>query len=266
MATWRHVAECDMPPSHYPPVESCVLLGRTARGAVRVLERLPTPVDSNGIPDPYETLRLLASTLDANYQLPFQTNVHHQVHYKREYQEPTEKAYRESPSLMMNMPVQLHNLDHKLLIRAPKPPERVMEEYVGEQRAVSLLFKLGSATLRNERLARKIKMSLPQLRPTDRSVALEQLSEAERRANRKRKLYEKTLTRQTLGSMGLLPDAAILDAMGIQSATTYLGKIGGNRFLDFRRASQDFIGRYGIETGAVPGACPDGDDVLLPAA
>lgn len=77
------------------------------------------------------------------------------------------------------------------------------------------------------------------------------ITSATRRARMKRNLYEKTLHRQkSPGPLGLLPDPEHLDFIGLAAAATYLGKIGGNEFLDFRRASQDFIVRYGIRQGA----------------
>jgi hypothetical protein len=214
---------------------------------VRPIEKFPTPVDDNGIPNPHESLRLLASLIDSTYQLPGATNVHHQVHYRAEYREPIERSYRESPSLMMNMPVQLHNLDHAILLRAPKPPERVMEQYVREQRTISTLFQLGSASLRSTRLVETLRKNEPIVGVADRRELLDLLASAARRARTKRKLYEKTLTRSMLSPLGLMPDPEILDAMGMADATTYLGKIGGNEFLDFRRASQVFIQKYGIQ-------------------
>lgn len=246
MAKWEHVSQCATPP-HLPPVEVCVALVEDSRGTVRPIEKFATPIDHNGIPNPHESLRLLASLIDSTYQLPGATNVHHQVHYRTEYSDPIERSYRESPSLMMNMPVQLHNLDHAILLRAPKPPERVMEQYVHEQKTISTLFRLGSAALRNARLAETLRKTESVVGVSDRRELLDLLASATRRARSKRKLYEKTLTRSMPGSLGLMPDPDVLDAMGMADATTYLGKIGGNEFLDFRRASQVFIQKYGIQ-------------------
>lgn len=248
MTVWRHVSECDAPPPYVPPVDACVLLTTDGKGNVRPVERLKTPVDENGIPNPYETLRLLASTLDANYALPHPTNVHHQVHFRSEYQEPIEKTYRESPSLMMNMSVQMHNLNHLLLERAPKPSVATMEQYNREQRLISLLFKTGWAAVNSERAAHNLTEHLERHKAVDRVTTLESIANMSRRSRTKRKLFEKTLARQAASSIGLMPDADMLGEMGVAEATTYLGKIGGNQFLDFRRASQDFIIRYGIRT------------------
>jgi hypothetical protein len=247
MDRWRYVSECDTRPPHLPPVDACALLTQDSRGIVRPIERFETPVDDNGIPNPYETLRLLASTLDSGYILPMQTNVHHQVHYRSEYQETTEKAYRDSPSLMMNMSVQMHNLNHELLLRAPKPPHRTMEQYNIEQQAISTLFKFGSAALHAERQADNLSDRLGGLAFTDLAIATDGIAQLRRKARTKRKLYEKVLQKLDAGPLDLLPDPAMLSDMGLSDATTYLGKIGGNGFLDFRRASQEFIKSYGIE-------------------
>lgn len=248
MAKWEHIS-VSVPPPHLPPVEACVILTQDAKGVVRPVEKFPTPVDDNGIPNPYESLRLLASLIDSSYELPNSTNVHHQVHYRSEYQEKDERTYRESPSLMMNMPVQLHNLDHAVLLRAPKPSARVMEQYNREQRAISILFKLGSASLRNTRLADTLRKEEPVLGWSGRQDLHELLANAIRRERTKRQLYEKMLSRTEVGHLGLMPDPDALGDMGMREATTHLGKIGGNEFLDFRRASQDFIRKYGIQQG-----------------
>jgi hypothetical protein len=250
MNRWRHVSECTASP-HLPPAETCVLLEQDKRGNTRAIEQWETPVDDNGIPNPYETLRLLASTLDASYMLPIQTNVHHQVHYRSEYSSLIEKEYRESPSLMMNMSVQMHNLNHKLLLRAPKPPVNVMEQYNAEQRALSLLFRLGSASLASDRAATNSIETLGSLSRTELRVATDAIADYRRRARMKRRLYEKHLGRATIGRLGLLPEVDDLRDMGMSDATAYLGKIGGNQFLDFRRASQEFIARYGVKTTVI---------------
>lgn len=170
MPKWQYVADLPVAPPHFPPPETCIALRADAatKSGARVIERFETPTDEFGIPNPYETLRLLASTLDASYQLPSATNVHHQVHYRREYAETIEREFRESPSLMMNISVQMHNLDHALLNRAPKPALRVMEQYVLEQRSVSALFRLGSAAIRNQRIADTLSGRLEQATYTEK--------------------------------------------------------------------------------------------------
>ena len=208
-------------------------------GRVAVRYTIDTPIDELGIPDGARIVELLNSTVDSNYEWPGATNVHHLCYPRRVYEaDPVAREFREGAGLMVRMPIQPHNLLHRLLNNFDMPERGVMIERNREQRQVDRLFKLGRTSIRYGKWARQFAQAAEDPRTSYREPAglahfYQKLSDIY--AGRYLDYLEKI--ENGPGVTGLRPDAAELIDIG--AATKRLGRIAGSGFIDARRSIQE---------------------------
>ena len=122
------------------------------KGKVIPAYTLETPLDQNGVPDPKQVITMIMNEISTPYQWPPETNIHHTAWPRRDYDgSPTDRAYRNDTSLLVLVPIQFHNLAHKLMEQPPKPAYDIMHQRVLEQRQRDLLFEYGRRALRYSR-------------------------------------------------------------------------------------------------------------------
>lgn len=246
MAKWEHVTKCQAPP-HYPPPEVCEITKRTLNRRVRITEQVETPLDEFGRPDIVEMLRIVASSLDFEYEWPHATNVHHLAHTRRSYEEAGDipLAYRRSPSLMVNLPVQTHNMIHGLFEIPPMPSLDVMREHVIEQKRISTLFTLGRDAVKFTRWSQEIADGLQEGRYDNmRRMGEVAYYYANVATFREMQFYDR-LDSYDKGELGLMPEPTSLAELPLAEATNQLAKLGAVRFRDMRHTSQEFVHGYG---------------------
>ncbi|MBQ68817.1 hypothetical protein CL689_02025 [Candidatus Saccharibacteria bacterium] len=227
---------------HLPPVEQSLLLTVANNGRVKAIEKLDTPVDEYGVPDPYEYLGRLAVTLDDTYEPPKPTNVHHLIHpradYARHGRDSVQYRYRESPSLMLEIPIQIHNYGHWVMLPPKMPPFEVMEQRVKEQEQVDRLFRIGRAVIAAPRWLDEMHGRGAQLyRTAETYVSRHEPTEAQ---------FFDELDKMDDGVLGLMPNRQDLADMGLPAATRYLGVLAGANSLTLRREARASIRRYGL--------------------
>lgn len=236
------------PRQHLPPVERSSNLKLCRDGKVRAIEKIDIPLDEYGVPVPVELIHEVAAMVDSEYVWPKYTNVHHLSWPRRSYHEhesDTAALYRESSSLMMNIPIQFHNFIHAVTLPPPMPSVEVMSQRVLEQRSVDILFELGRRTIRYARWQEDAERLMENARPTD-SKDLEDIVRLYRSlsANSERFFYGH-LEQTPEEGIGLMPDKYELASSGILRATQKLGRLAAVESLDFRRESQLAVVRHG---------------------
>lgn len=224
---------------HLPPVEQSLLLRVGNKGKVIATDRLDTPTDAFGIPDPLRYIEELAATLDPEYSPPGERNVHHLIHprsaYHRYGRGSVPYKYRESPSLMVEIPVQLHNYGHWVMSPPPMPTQEVMRQRVEEQEQINRLFAIGRAVIAAPRwLADMHGNGAQRYR-----AAVEYVADREPTAA----MFFDELDRCQDGFLGVMPDRQDLADMGLPAATRYLGVLAGARSLVLDREARESIKR-----------------------
>lgn len=225
--------------NHLPPVEQSSLLEITKDRRVRALDKIDTPVDEYGVPEPHRYLESLAETLDPDYLPPNTTNIHHLVHPRQRYhasgRDSVQYKYRESPTVMLEMAQQLHNYGHWVMLPPEMPAYEVMEQRVKEQNQINTLFKLGRAVIAAPRwLDDMFGNGAQSYQVAEAYVETHEPSEA---------IFYDYLDSCQDGQLGLMPDKQGLADMGIPAATRYLGVLAGARALSFKRESRDIMQR-----------------------
>lgn len=245
MAKWEHVTKCQAPP-HYPPPEVCNITKRALNHRVCITERIETPLDEFGRPDILEMLRIIASNIDSEYEWPHATNVHHLAHTRRSYENAGETplAYRRSPSLMVDIPVQTHNVIHGLFEIPPMPSMDVMREHVIEQKRIGTLFTLGRDAVKFTRWSMEIEDGLQQGRyDVTRGVGKVASYYAHMGMFRGMQFYDR-LDTYDKGQLGLMPDPTLLAELPLSEATNQLAKLGAVKFRDLRHTAQELVRGY----------------------
>lgn len=146
-----------MPSSHHlPPPDVCSNL-YVVRDKIKVRETYATPLDELGLPDVVQTLQLVDSLVDPEYEWPQRTNVHHIMYPRRMYHgSKLGYDFREGSAMLFEQPIQQHNLLHRSLEPAPLPSEALMRECVREQRIHDTLYTLGSRAIRFDRWSKQL--------------------------------------------------------------------------------------------------------------
>ena len=228
-----------VPGEHLPPPEVCSLLVAKKNGRVAVRYTIDTPVDELGIPDGPSIIKLVNSTVDPNYEWPGSTNVHHLCYPRRAYEaDPVAREFREGAGLMVRMPIQPHNLLHRLLNDFEMPDREVMVERNREQRQVDRLFKLGRTSIRYGKWARQFVQAAEDPRTSYREPAgLAHFYQTLSNIYAGRYLDYLEKIESGPGVTGLRPDAAEL--IDIDTATKRLGRIAGSGYVDAHRSIQE---------------------------
>lgn len=201
------------PGNHLPPPEVTNILKRDPVGRVRVKHQVPTPEDEFGIPDTRGIAVALANMFSQPYHVPRLTNVHHAAWPRRKYEDtPLGFAYRNDPSLLMNMSIQIHNLLHVTMLPPSIPSVDVMHNRVAERNYLNTMYKCGRRAVVYARWSRTIE-----------ELANEQADEAwientrgfyGKRARREADNFDRLRDRMPAPQVGLLPDAEMLSSLG----------------------------------------------------
>src|SRR5690606_22759846 len=190
-----------------------------------------------------------ASTVDADYDWPRVSNIHHLAWPKRIYYEDSSKsaiAYRESTALLVDMPIQLHNLIHLVTPPPIKPNPEVMGQRVIEQEQAGTLFELGRLAIRYARWMQEVEAMRDNVTLARSRDLLEASSYYESLSRNFGDRYRRYLDQIEDGWVGLLPSRESLHQMGLVKATQQLGKIAAVRSIDLRRESQVAVEHLGI--------------------
>lgn len=227
------------PGEHLPPLDVCPLLVEKKKGKVAVRHTFDTPVDDLGIPDGPRIIALVNSVVDPEYEWPGSTNVHHLCYPRREYEaDPVSREFREGAGLMVRMPIQPHNLLHRLLNNHPMPEREVMIERNREQRQIDVLFELGRRCIRHRKWSNQFEqaanMGNTDWRETNElAIFYEKLSTVY-----ETRYHDYLSTVETgPGVTGLRPDPETLT--DIRDATRRLGTIAGTGYIDAHRSIQE---------------------------
>jgi hypothetical protein len=247
--TSKRTAESDSTPawSHLPPVDASVLLKVNKKGAIKAVEKLPTPVDEFGIPDGKTALELALSTLDAGHQFPRRYNRHHLVYPRVQYHEHTSgseipKLFRESKFLIWHYPQQLHNYWHEIYEDPIEPDFDVMYECVREQSEIDMLFCVGQTAIQLHRMRFADE--------TDDITRRQLRMNALRDSRQCKAIFYDLLHSYPQSQIGILPDRQQLADMPFGNAIRALGTLAGSRSLDARRETHTLLTRVGISNTA----------------
>jgi len=224
---------------HLPPVDASLLLEVGANRRVRAIEKIETPIDAFGVPSAFLYLAALAETLHPEYTPPKAANVHHLVNPKRSYTQGGKNSikykYRESPSLMLEIPVQIHNYGHWIMQPPAMPHMDVMTQRVKEQDQINKLFKIGRSVIAAPRwLDEMYGEGMQTYRAAEDYINKYEPTEA---------MFYDTLDACEDGIMGLMPDRQELADIGLRTATAKLGVLAGARALTLQRESVDIVRR-----------------------
>lgn len=227
---------------HLPPLDASALLRVDASGRVRATELLDMPLTEHGIPDPAGYLELLSGTLSAEYEPPATTNVHHLAYPKADYRQEGRDGvpglFRDSPSLMVSIPVQLHTYGHWIMRHPPQPSRAVMEQWVREQQQVDQLYSLGQAAISATRWLDSLRGEGAMHRRTaERYLAERAVSQG---------MFLDYLDKCQDAQVGLMPSREGLAAKSLRGATRELGKLSTGRVQVLHRQARTTIRTSGL--------------------
>lgn len=221
---------------HLPPSD---MFGPTIRenGRVALDDAMEVPLDEFGVPRPLELMRRVLATLDSSYKLPAPTNVHHVAFTRARYlgypDDPKRYAakYRESASLQLRMPVQLHNYTHAIIDLPPVPSLDIMRQRVIEQQQVNILAMLGNRSLKYWRWTdeQELKASLDNEKyqeHTDNARIYELL------AHEAMMYFHDYLGKAGDAQVGLMPDRNVLSKIDFDVAVKHLGTLSTIRTIN----------------------------------
>lgn len=229
--------------SHLPPPEQSLLLKRDRKGSVRVIEKIPTPVDEFGIPDSDEILRIAMSTLSSDYVPPGVSNIHHRIYPRDRYHNHPSgsvapKLYRESAFNMVRYQQQLHNYLHAIFKDPDEADMSVMFQCAREQAQTDELYFIGQTA---------IQLSRDRYQDVTDDVARTHLRfNALQDSRRFEGLFYDFLEAYPDGQIGLFPDKEWLASQSLRNATRALGVLAGARSLDARRDASILVKKIGI--------------------
>lgn len=241
------------PWSHLPPPEASTVILRSETGKFYVPSKwkLETPVTERNIPVPSKILQLACETLAANYVFPplkiegsqKQYNDHHTAYpashyYRHRSGSKIPGRYRESGSLIMRVPIQMHNYIHALFEPPPAVEMDAMEQWVKEQHSVNTLFDLGQRAIRlsRSRYDGEIDDSLRHsLQKNDRiNSGIYQA------------IFYHELEATDNGELGLLPNIEKLKNVQFEQAVRELGTRAGSQSVNYSRHTYSVLKRYGV--------------------
>lgn len=239
MARWQR-ARGGLPGEHLPPPSACTNLIYHKSGKAKVRQTFEMPVDELGLPDADQTLDVLNSTIDPEYEWPRFTNIHHLCYPRRQYHaDPLMHELREGSAMLVHLPIQQHNLLHQTFEHMPMPSREVAHERVLEQRQCDTLFRIGRLAIRFERWSRQFaeheaeigQMAVRDVLALSRFYALSAQIYSDR--------YDGYLDRlpEDGGVTGLLPPRSQL--LDFHQAVPALGQVSGQGFIDRRRSAEE---------------------------
>lgn len=236
MAGWQRARSC-VPGEHLPPATvTSLLVEEKKTGRRRAVRQLETPVDEFGVPDTKALVLQLLDTMDVPYQWPALTNVHHAAWPRRSYEDDLEKEYRNGSSLLMDIPIQFHNLVHATTRSPDKPARDVIEQRVHEQRYMDIMFACGRRALRYARWGENLEHYVNE--EADEAWIENTRGYYGHMARYEAGNFHRLLDKMPVGQVGLLPPQEALGQMGIVSATRYLGRYAAAEAFDYRRLVQ----------------------------
>lgn len=112
MTGWSYRKSCPRG-DHLPPASVTPYLYELSNGKRRAKDTLELPETDLHVPMPLESVNKVLETVDATYEWPTWTNIHHFCYPRRSYESEIELAYRESPTLKAMMPIQLYSCNHR---------------------------------------------------------------------------------------------------------------------------------------------------------
>lgn len=228
---------------HLPPVDQSLLLKIASNGRVKAIEKINTPLNEHSIPDPIKYLDHLSMTLDSSYVPPKAKNVHHLVYPRQSYAsygpDSIQSRYRETPSLMIDFQVQLHNYGHWVMNPPKMPSLEVMKQVVDEQDQVNRLFKIVRSIITAQRWLGSMGNEGTQMyRTAEQYVAIHEPTEA---------MFYDALDEAEDGVFGIMPDREKLSNMGLVSAARQLGMRAAARSLSLHREAQTKVRTIDID-------------------
>lgn len=235
MAEWLRARSCP-PDNHLPPADASPFLTVNSKGKTVPTEQFTIDLDEFGVPIPKKVVELVSTSVNPNYEWPRYTNVHHTAWPRRHYDTKIERAYRGSPTLMVHMPVQAHNLLHALTVPSPKPDLEVMHGRVQEERRVQNLFEIGRRAVRFMRLGDTLPFVANSI--ADDAWLLRTMEYYDRRGCIDEAAFFRYLERVPEGEFGILPTKELLVSQSLEKSVKTLGKIAAAEAIDLRRATQ----------------------------
>ncbi|MGK2896166.1 MAG: hypothetical protein ACSLEY_00990 [Candidatus Saccharimonadales bacterium] len=196
-------------------------------GQLIVLDKLETPVDEYGIPQPHLLIKDVLGSVAISRVWTGGYDVHHVAwpeaayhRYNDETESLTGSYFRGAAALKVRLPRQLHNYIHAVTEPSPMPSEDVMQQWIKEQRQVSRLYD---------------------------TVSRKNLSDATDLSEEQREKYRFNNYRQKLdtmedGELGLMPNREQLASIDIDQARRILRAIAKVRgFSNSRRQQRVFL-------------------------
>lgn len=235
MGKWLRARSCP-PHNHLPPAELSPYLRTMSDGKVKAIEKIELELDDFGVPIPAKAIELVGGAVAENYIWPQYTNVHHLAWPRRSYESSIERAYRASPTLMIHMPVQPHNLLHEITLPPSMPTIDVMRGRVEEERRARNLFEIGRHAIRFYRWSENLPLM------TNESAEYRWLANTERYYETRAQIAERRfydyLDQVADGIFGILPERDLLKTASLEQAVHHLGKRVAAEAVDFRRTTQ----------------------------
>lgn len=208
---------------HLPPAEASSLLIR-AKGKTRTKKRFPIEYDEFGVPDPAKTIEKVADTIDPEYRFLPLTNIHHYSWPRYKYsRSEMESEYRSSPTLMMRMPIQLHNYLHAVTFRPQVPEIAIMQERVMEDRRAHDLYAIGRRAVRFAKHADKLPLGTHDMAEFQERKQLAKHFDMLCRDDTS--LFYEYLDSTPEGVFGILPDLDLLANEPLALAVGRLGRV-----------------------------------------
>lgn len=226
---------------HLPQVDQSLLLKIGTNGRVKAIEKMPTPVNEYGIPDADAFIAELSATLDSRYVPPFEANNHHLVYprslYHAEGQDSIPYQFRETPSLKLRIPVQVHKYAHWVIEPAKMPSMDTMTQVVKEQRQIDQLFSIGRGVIGAYKwLDSMIEEGQQTYHAAERYIENNEVQA---------RFYD-YLAQCEEPQIGLMPNIQELAQMDFRRAVRHLGGLSAAKALDLRRRTLEDIGRNGL--------------------
>lgn len=230
--------------THLPPPDQSLLLRHDRKGVVKAVEKLPTPLDEFGMPDPDVMLEIALSTLASDYEPPAISNVHHLIYPRERYHNHQSgsqipRLYRESARNMVRYQQQLHNYFHEIFLDPVEASMDVMYQCAQEQSRVDMAFYVGQASIQLSRdKYHEIK---------DDDILKSHLRFNALKDSRQMKgIFYDLLESYPVSQIGLFPDKDWLLDQPFQKAVKFLGTLAGAKSLDARRNATTLVKKIGV--------------------
>lgn len=247
------------PWSHLPPPEASthIIQSESGKNYIPSRWRLEVPVTNRNIPIPRMILQMACETLHANYTFPplksegsqKQYNDHHTAYpanhyYRHRSGSKIPGRYRDTGSLIMRVPIQMHNYIHAIFELPPAVDIDVMEQWVREQDTVDALFVLGKRAIRLSRSSYE--------QEQDESLRRQLISNDRINSGIYRTIFYQELGATDKGELGLLPDVERLRKAPFAQAVRELGTRAGSQSVNYSRHTYSVLRRHGVTDNLRP--------------